>query len=94
MTYRALTPVVMLIGLTEVVVAVITGSLRPATAQACEAMSSGPERTDCFIGRARVAGAKSNAVAAAARQGGAAATLANKTGAARRVKRGTRQRAR
>ena len=63
-------------------------------AQSCEAMS-GPERTECFIARSRLAGAKANAAVAASRQMGDAAILAKKTGTgvipkARRVKSGSK----
>lgn len=80
MSSRTLVPVAMvLLGLAEAA-SVATGRPSVAAAQTCEALPSGPEQTECFIGRARVAGAKSAAAAAAARQAGDAAILANKTG--------------
>ena len=77
-----------------VAVAATTAAPRAATAQPCEAMS-GPERTECFIARARLAGAKANTAVAASRQLGDAAILARKTGTStipktRRVKSGSR----
>lgn len=74
--------------------AAVMASPRAASAQSCEAMS-GPERTECFIARARLAGAKANTAVAASRRLGDAAILARKTGTStisktRRVKSGSR----
>lgn len=40
-----------------------------ALAQNCEAMPDGPGRTDCYIGRARIGGAKATVAKDAARVG-------------------------
>jgi hypothetical protein len=54
---------------------------RVATAQgACEAMPSGPARTDCFVGRARIANQKSNLAQDKARLQGSAARQRAATG--------------
>src|SRR5687768_14905512 len=54
---------------------------RVATAQgACEAMPSGPARTDCFIGLARIANQKSNLARDKARLQGSAARARAATG--------------
>jgi hypothetical protein len=80
MRHGTLVPVALvLLGLAEAA-DVVTGRPSVAAAQACEALPAGPEQTECFVGRARVAGAKSAAAAAAARQAGDAAILVNKTG--------------
>jgi hypothetical protein len=50
----------------------------PATLSAqgaCEAMAQGPARTDCFIGRARIANQRSNLASDKARTAGDAAKL-------------------
>ena len=39
-----------------------------AISQNCEAMSSGPAQTDCFIGRARIQGQQCNIAAGTARR--------------------------
>ena len=67
------------------VVSVVDASPTTAVAQACEAMS-GPDRTDCFIARAQLAGAKAAAAAAAARVQTDAAILRAKTGTGRNPK--------
>ena len=82
----------MLIGVV-VAAAAVTAAPRGAHAQSCEAMS-GPERTECFIARSRLAGAKANTAVAASRQMGDAAILARKTGTSaipktRRIKPGS-----
>ena len=74
---RASIAVSTLIGVAAAVA--IMASPRAASAQSCEAMS-GPERTECFIARARLAGANANTAVAASRQLGDAAILARKTG--------------
>jgi hypothetical protein len=68
--------------LISVALAVAAGTAAPRAviAQTCEAMS-GPERTECFIARSRLAGAKANSAVAASRQMSDAAILAKKTGA-------------
>ena len=48
---------------------------------ACEAMPRGPKRTDCFIGRARIANQKANLAYDKARAQGDAARLRALTGA-------------
>jgi len=75
---QAATVVSMLIGVAAFAAAVMT-SPRAASAQSCEAMS-GPERTECFIARSRLAGAKANTAVAASQQMSDAAILARKTG--------------
>jgi hypothetical protein len=82
----------MLIGVAAFAAAVMT-SPHAASAQSCETMS-GPERTECFIARSRLAGAKANTAVAASRQMGDAAILARKTGTSaipktRRIKPGS-----
>jgi hypothetical protein len=96
MSSRTLVPVAMvLLGLAEAA-GLATSRPSVATAQTCEALPSGPEQTECFIARARIAGAKSAAAAAAARQAGDAAILANKTGSSviPQVRRAKKKRAR
>jgi hypothetical protein len=46
----------------------------------CEAMPAGPARTDCFIGRARIQGAKSDIATTKARHSTDAAVLGVTTG--------------
>src|SRR5262249_32304269 len=53
--------------LTCVVVGLAITAATEARAQDCESMS-GPARTDCFIGRARILGNRSGIAAGAARQ--------------------------
>jgi hypothetical protein len=74
---QAATVVSMLIGVAAF--AAVMTSPHAASAQSCEAMS-GPERTECFIARSRLAGAKANTAVAASQQMSDAAILARKTG--------------
>jgi len=92
MRRNALKLVVLLLGLAGTIL-IAAGSLNSAFAQPCETMASGPQRTDCFVARAQLAGAKAAAAAAAARVQTDAAILRAKTGTSRvpkvrRIRRG------
>jgi hypothetical protein len=62
------------------IVAAHAGWPSVAISQNCEAMSSGPARTDCFIGRARIEGQQSNIAAGTARRHTDTEILRTKTG--------------
>jgi hypothetical protein len=95
MSRKVRKPAVLLLGVAAL--AIVAAGALSASAQSCERMPLGPDRTDCFIAQAQIAGAKANAAAAAARVQTDAAILRATTGTsrtakARRVRRGSQAR--